>query len=251
MRARPSVYGTVLVISMAAISLAQSGEFREPWTRANAAIVLDPFQGNTIDWDRVVTEPKVVAIIHRATSGNRKDTKYAERKEEARRRGLLWGSYHLGKPGNPVRQADFYLEMVKPGADEVIALDIESLDPSTDISLDDAARFIERVKEKTGRFPLVYGNDNVIRTISTRFGKNSVFSKTPLWYARFRRDIPNFPKGTWDTYTLWQFSSEINCTPARPSDCLFRVPGTQTDMDINVFNGSAEELKSRWPFGQP
>jgi lysozyme len=251
MRSRYLLYSTVLVISTVAISFAQPSEFREPWTRANAAIVLDPFQDNTIDWDKVVKEPKVVAVIHRATIGSRKDTKYAERKEEARRRGLLWGSYHLGKPGNPVGQADFYLETVRPAADEVLALDIESLNPSTDISLDDAVRFIERIKEKTGRFPLVYGNDNVIRAISNRFGRNSVFARTPLWYARFRREIPNFPRGTWDTYTLWQFSSEINCTRARPSACLFRVPGTQTDMDINVFNGSAEELRSRWPFGQP
>jgi len=91
----------------------------------------------------------------------------------------------------------------------------------------------------------------VVSEISRRFRADPVFSKASLWYARFRQTIPDFPRGTWSTYSLWQFSSEINCTPARPSDCLFRVPGTQTDMDINVFNGSAEELKSRWPFGQP
>ena len=132
---------------------------------------------------------------------------------------------------------------VQPAADEVLALDIESLNTATDISLADARRFIKRIREKTGRFPLVYGNDAVIRAIATRFGKDDVFSKSSLWYARFRREIPNFPKGTWDTYTLWQFSSEINCTPANIGACLFRVPGTGTDMDINVFNGSVEELK--------
>ncbi len=251
MRSRPWVYSAVLMLSTAALSFAQPGELLEPWTRESAAIVLDPFQGNAIDWDKVATEPKVVAVIHRATIGGRRDTRYAERKREAKRRGYLWGSYHLGRPGDPVQQADFYLETVDPAADEALALDIESLNTSTDISLEDAARFIERIKEKTGRYPLVYGNDNVIRAITVRFGRDSVFSKTPLWYARFRREIPNFPSGTWTTYTLWQFSSEINCTPARPSACLFRVPGTSTDMDVNVFNGSVEELKRRWPFGKP
>ncbi len=251
MRARHFFLFAYLMAFAAVGCFAQAGEFREPWTRERAAIVLDPFQGNTIDWVQVATEPRVVAVIHRATIGGRRDTRYAERREEAKRRGYLWGSYHLGKPGDPVKQADFYLETVQPAADELLALDIESLNTSTDISLDDAVRFIARIKEKTDRYPLVYGNDNVIRTITRRFGKDSVFSKTPLWYARFRRDIPNFPTGTWDTYTLWQFSSEINCTPARPSNCLLRVPGTNTDMDINVFNGSAEELKRRWPFGKP
>jgi GH25 family lysozyme M1 (1,4-beta-N-acetylmuramidase) len=98
---------------------------------------------------------------------------------------------------------------------------------------------------------MVYGNDAVIRKISTGFGRDEVFSKTRLWYARFRREIPNFPRGTWETYTLWQFSSEINCTPAKPDDCLIRVPGTKTDMDVNVFHGTVDELKAQWPFRNP
>jgi GH25 family lysozyme M1 (1,4-beta-N-acetylmuramidase) len=224
-------------------------EFREPWKREDAAIVLDPFEGNSIDWDKISTEPKVVGIIHRATIGSKADEKYAERREEAKRRGLRWGSYHLGRHGDPVRQADFYLDTVKPAADEVLALDIESLNAKIDISLDDARRFIQHVKERTGRSLLIYGNDSVIRTISSRFGKDGIFSKTHLWYARFRKEIPNFPTGTWDTYTLWQFSSEINCKPEQPDACLIRVPGTKTDMDVNVYNGSREELQSQWPFG--
>jgi Glycosyl hydrolases family 25 len=249
MRSGPWYGSAVLIASTAVLCFAQTSEFREPWKRADAAIMLDPFQENTIEWDKVATEPKVVAVIHRATIGSRKDTKYVERRQEAKRRGFLWGSYHLGKPGDPIKQADFYLDTVKPATNEALALDIESLNNSTDISLDNARRFIERIKEKTGRFPLVYGNDAVIRAITTRFGKDDVFSKTLLWYARFRREIPNFPKGTWDTYTLWQFSSEINCTPEKPEACLIRIPGTKADMDINVFNGSAAELKSRWPLG--
>jgi GH25 family lysozyme M1 (1,4-beta-N-acetylmuramidase) len=129
-----------------------------------------------------------------------------------------------------------------------MALDIESLNTNTDMSVPNARRFLQRVQEKTGRLPMLYGNDAVIRKISTSLGKDEVFSKTRLWYARFRQEIPNFPRGTWDTYTLWQFSSEINCTPARPDGCLIRVPGTKTDMDINVFHGTTDELKAQWPF---
>ena len=46
----------------------------------------------------------------------------------------------------------------------------------------------------------------------------------------------------WSDYTLWQFSSEINCSPTKT--CLYRVPGTAYDMDVNVFNGTEAALKA-------
>lgn len=238
--------GLILVAFSAAP--AQSGEFNEPWKDEQIAIVIDPFQGNEIVWNRLATEPRVVGIIHRATIGSRKDTGYAARKAEAKTRGYKWGSYHLGKPGNPITQADFYLLTVRPAEDEVMALDIESLNPATDMSLANARRFILRIKEKTGRYPMFYANHAVTKEVSNSFGRDEVFSKTSLWYARFTSRVTDFPTKTWDSYTLWQFSSEINCTPAHPERCLFRVPGTKTDMDINIYRGTVEDLKAKWPF---
>jgi lysozyme len=229
---------------------AQTGEFDEPWKDARVAIVLDPYEGNSIVWEELAKDPRVVGIIHRVTIGDRVDAKYAERKEVAKGRGYKWGSYHLGKPGDPVRQADFYLDAVKPADDEVMALDIESLDASKDMTLTDARRFIQRIREKTGRYPVLYANHAVVKAISDRYPKDAVFSKTPLWYARFKSRVTDFPVKTWDTYTLWQFSSEINCTASHPEHCLYRAPGTKTDMDVNVYRGTVDELKANWPFGK-
>ena len=67
-------------------------------------------KATTIDWDKLATEKRVVAIIHRATIGDRVDKKYAERKIEAKKRGYKWGAYHFGKPGDPIKQADFFLK---------------------------------------------------------------------------------------------------------------------------------------------
>src|SRR6267142_3574962 len=104
----------VLILMAFALGSAQTVEFQEPWKDVRLAIVIDPYQGNEILWADVATDPRVAGIIHRATIGKRKDTKYAERKAEARLRGYRWGSYHLGKPGNPIKEADFYLDTVKP-----------------------------------------------------------------------------------------------------------------------------------------
>ena len=226
----------------------QSPEFNEPWKNPTVALAIDPFEGNPIDWDQLATDKRVVAIIHRATIGDRADKKYAERKVEAKKRGYKWGAYHYGKPGDPIKQADFFLETVKPEPDDLLALDLESTDFEKHMSFDEARIFINRIKEKTGRYPFVYANNLVTRAIAEQLGHDEVFAKTHLWYARFKRSVTDFPAGTWKTYTLWQFSSEMNCAAANRGACLYTVPGTEYDMDVDVFNGTIGELKTNWPF---
>jgi len=105
---------TLLIACSPIIAPAQSPEFTEPWKNPNIALAIDPFEGNPIVWVQLATDKRVVAIIHRATIGFRVDTKYAERKVEAKKRGYKWGGYHYGKPGDPIKQADFFLETESP-----------------------------------------------------------------------------------------------------------------------------------------
>src|SRR5713101_6201703 len=237
----------VLLLSCSSlIALAQSLEFNEPWKNPNIALAIDPYEGNEIDWDELATDKRVVAIIHRATIGDRVDRKYVERRDAANRRGYKWGAYHFGKPGDPIKQADFFLDTVKPTADDLIALDLESTDGSKHMSFDEARVFIKHVKEKTGRYPLIYANNEVTKAITEQFATDEVFSQTRLWYGRFKRTVTDFPKGMWKTYALWQFSSEQNCRPANRNACLYTVSGTEYDMDVDVYNGTIEELRRKW-----
>lgn len=232
---------TVVLFAVASLfACADASEFREPWKDPSTGLIIDPFYGNSIDWDKIKREPRLVGIIHKATIGvDALDPKYRERKAEAKKRGYLWGSYHFGMAGSPERQADFYLATVKPADDEVIALDLEDVGSEKYMSIAEAEKFIAFVRERTGRYPMVYVN-HLSAGLIARSASRDVFASTPLWYARFRPDIPEFPKGAWDTYTLWQFSSEIRVQ--------YRIPGTRSDMDISVFNGSIDKLKSTWPF---
>jgi GH25 family lysozyme M1 (1,4-beta-N-acetylmuramidase) len=244
-----SVIPTILVLVVLRFLpvVAQSPEFKEPWKNPNVALAIDPFEGNDIDWDKLATDKRVVAIIHRATIGNRVDQKYAERKIEAKKRGYKWGAYHVGKPGNGLTQADFFLETVKPDADDLLALDLESTDSEKYMSFEDARVFVSRIKENTGHYPIIYANNFVIHAINQQAFEDDVLARTLLWYARFKSTVTDFPKGLWTTYTFWQFSSEINCLPNNRDACLYTVPGTAYDMDVNVFNGTVEELKRKWP----
>src|SRR5947207_3156061 len=189
----------LLIASLLACSslttVAQSPEFSQPWKNPNIALAIDPYEGNDINWDNLATDKRVVAIIHRATIGDRADRKYAERRDEAKKRGYKWGAYHFGRPGDPIKQADFFLDTVKPTADDLIALDLESTDRSKHMSFDDARVFIKRVKEKTGRYPLIYANNEVTRAITEQYAADETFSHTRLRYARFRRAVTDFPKG--------------------------------------------------------
>ena len=228
-----------LALMLASASSVSAAEFDAPWKDSTVAIVIDPYYANAIDWAKLKTEPRVVAIIHKATIGTKKlDPGYAKRKEEARMRGYLWGSYHWGLAGDPEKQADFYIDTVKPGPDELIALDLEDAQSKTLMNVDEAILFVERVKDRTGRYPVLYTNHASARLIAAKY-KNSVFVKTPLWYARFKSKVTDFPAGVWPTYTLWQFSSEV--LPQMP------ISGTRPDMDINIFNGTVEQLKASWP----
>ncbi len=228
-----------IALIVAAVTSVSAAEFDTPWKDHSVALVIDPYYANAIDWEKLKTETRVVAIIHKATIGLTKlDPGYFKRKEEARKRGYLWGSYHWGVTGEPEKQADFYIDTVKPEPDELIALDLEDAQSKTLMNVDEAIRFVERVKARTGRYPVLYTNHSSAKLIATKY-KNSVFTKTPLWYARFKPRVTDFPAGVWPSYTLWQFSSELLAQ--------MPIPGTRPDMDVNVFNGTAEQLKASWP----
>lgn len=270
------VFGSLLIFVVAAASQAPYDGFKTPWNDPLKPLVLDPYRGNKLDFAQLATEKRVLGIIHKASEcllnqrqdkcdRLRTDLRYDERKRTGKPLGYLWGSYHLGRSGlDPVEQADYYLEHARPADDEVMALDIEGTDPRKDMSLPDAVKFINRIKEKTGRYPLLYTVARVVARIDKDFGPESVFTKTPIWYARYCDDIScYFPNRLWSSYVLWQFASEINC-PTKPdhstkkctpercplNKCPLSKPiaGTDYQMDVNVFNGTFDELKSKWPF---
>ena len=231
---------TTLLFAACWATWTSAAEFNVPWKDQSVALIIDPYYANSIVWDKLATERRVVAIIHKATIGTSKlDPSYTKRKEEALKHGYLWGSYHWGVSGNPEKQADFYIDTVKPDSDELIALDLEDALSEKLMNVDEAILFIKRIKARTGRYPVLYTNHSSAKLISTKY-KNNIFIKTPLWYARFKSNVTDFPAGVWPSYTLWQFSSELLVQHS--------VPGTKSDMDINVFNGTTEQLKAAWPF---
>lgn len=250
--------------------VAEASDFAEPWNDGRA-LVVDAYEYNSIDWGALASDRRVVGFIAKASDGLPPPYSCAgdetairlckalwkrhavarelfqTRKVVARALGLEWGAYHLARPGNPVEQADNFVDFADPGPDDLLALDIEDNDPTKWMSLEDAEAFVRQLHRRVGRFPLLYTNDTTARHIAENRGRYRLLSRLPLWYARYKPDIGgHFPKGNWNSYTLWQFSAQANCGRLR---CPYRVAGTPLDIDVNVAAMSGEELRAAWPFG--
>ncbi len=245
----------------------------EPWKKSENAIVVDAYELNEIDWSDMLSDGRIAGFISKASDGlpesytckgdHNGDTvshcktmwrKYAVSRELyetrrllARSKGLLWGAYHLARPGNPVDQANHFLDYAKPQDDEMMVLDIEGIDPNNYMSLADAQIFAGHVKTRTGRYPVLYTNHVTARYIAANRETYRILSRLPLWYARYKPGIKgSFPMGNWDNYALWQFSAAVNCSKRR---CPYRVKGTESDIDVNVAPMSKAELRKVWAFG--
>jgi GH25 family lysozyme M1 (1,4-beta-N-acetylmuramidase) len=115
------------------------------------------------------------------------------------------------------------------------------------MSLDDAEEFVRQVHRRLGRFPILYTNGKTAQFIADNRYQYRLLSRLPLWYARYRPDVGTaFPMGNWDNYAMWQFSSGDNCSER---SCPYRVPGTLTDIDVNVAPINKVELAKIWPQG--
>jgi GH25 family lysozyme M1 (1,4-beta-N-acetylmuramidase) len=263
-----AVLGNVWV----AATPATSSEFSEPWKREDRALVIDAYEYNSIDWHKLVEDKRIVGFINKASDGLAPDyycrgaekefrlckalwkrhavarELFQTRRTVAKALGLEWGAYHLGRPGNPVDQANNFLDFAQPAPDDLIALDIEDNDPEEWMSLDEAEDFVRQIRRRTGRYPILYTNDNTASHIAANRHRYRLLSRLPLWYARYKPEIgSHFPKGHWQSYALWQFVARANCDQR---SCPYRPPGTPLDIDVNVAAMTPDALRAAWPFGE-
>jgi GH25 family lysozyme M1 (1,4-beta-N-acetylmuramidase) len=251
-------------------AVAPASDFSEPWERNDRALVIDAYEYNVIDWQKLATDKRIIGFIGKGSDGlppayrcSGDETEEAlcsalwkrysvakelfhTRRAMAKSLGLEWGAYHLARPGNPMEQANHFIDFAQPGPDDLVALDIEDNDPEKWMSFEDAEEFARHIKRRIGRYPVLYTNGNTAQFIADNRDRYPLLSRLPLWYARYKPEIGmHFPKGNWENYALWQFVSQINCNKR---SCPYRPAGTNYDIDVNVASMSVEELRKAWPF---
>ena len=237
-----------------------------PWKKPDYALVLDAYELNALDWERIVGDKRIAGFIGKASDGlpqqycaDRESLcgaqwrkysvsreLYHTRRTLAKALGLKWGSYHLGRAGNPELQALHYVQYARPQSDEVVVLDIENYDDSKFMSLEEAERFVEALYARIDRYPMLYTNHRTARHIAENRAQYPLLSRLKLWYARYKEDIGDvFPMGNWDSYTLWQFAYGGNCNRKA---CPYRIDGAPNNIDVNVVPFGVEALRAAWPF---
>jgi lysozyme len=174
-------------------------------------------------------------VIHKATEGiDGHDPYYFPREFEVLQTKLLWGAYHFGLNGDPVGQAHFFLDAVKPTCGTLIALDLEQR-----MSLQEAETFVTTVRDELGRFPLVYVSKSYMNEIDPfpHSKLPTVLSQCGLWVANYS-NCPIIPT-QWSYYDLWQYSDGI-----LGGDPIM-LPHTPK-IDLSVWRGNKEELIEWW-----
>jgi lysozyme len=206
----------------------------------------------------------VVGVIHEASFPRRqRDWRYGERQIAASQAGLLWGAYHFGDGTNPIQQADHFLAVVgslhppanaphesektRSGVLLVLDFEINGHYPGGSMSTAQAAAFAERIKERTGKYPGIYGSEYRLRQMlysgGTTAAHRAVLSNCWLWVANYH----NEPRATspWRGWDLWQYTGDGKCG-LRPRSAFPIGVANMRKAERNIFRGNNAELSAFW-----
>lgn len=173
----------------------------------------------------------VLGCIHKYSEGTTmKDATYIDRRVAAKSAGLLWGRYQFGHPGNIEAQVANFLDGWQP--DELLALDWEGT-PATAMSIDDVIEFQARVLAITGQKITIYSGNAAKEAMGVT--PVPALNSCRLWLAQYG-STPVCPPG-WSKPWLWQWTSHGS------------VPGITSNVDLDSFDGTEDELKASWTGG--
>lgn len=139
--------------------------------------------------------------------------------------GKLFGFYHYGGSGDPVKEADFFVDNCLG----YFRSGIPVLDWEEGQSVSWVNRFVRRVHERTGIWPWIYANP-------WRFNQGGVEPNCMRWVASYPAVVSPTHKQAegWDCpeadgfVGCWQFCSDG------------RLPGYDGSLDLDLFYGTKE-----------
>lgn len=183
-----------------------------------------------IDWETLQQTQRTpfpirFVFMKASEGGDFSDTTFTRNFDAAHRHGFIRGAYHFYNPQtDAARQADFFIRSVK--------LEKGDLPPVLDVERvgDDASRlrknlkiWLDSIERHYHVKPILYASYK----FKTRYLSDSIFNTYPYWIAHYYADSVQY-KGEWK---FWQHTD------------VGKLPGISESVDLNVFNGSFDELK--------
>ena len=192
-------------------------------------IDISHFQGD-IDWSLLKENqsenyPLKFVFVKATEGGDLNDDTFNKNFASARKHGFIRGAYHFYNPSTPaLRQADFFINTVK--------LDSGDLPPVLDIELKgkkepeelkkDLKIWLDKVERHYKVKPILYTSYK----FKMRYLNDSVFNSYPYWIAHYYVDSVRY-EGAWQ---FWQHTD------------VGSIPGIPKNLDLNIFNGTLQEL---------
>ena len=183
------------------------------------------YQGN-IDWKKVAKDTIHFAFIKATEGGDYQDPNFKVNWKSLENSTIKRGAYHFFIPTtDPKKQLDnFYLNVsLKPG-DLPPVVDFETTKGLSNQRIHKRLKmFVEGLEEKYNVKPIIYTNLKLYYAhIAGRFDHN------PIWIARYNKRSPLLSGN--QTWTIWQYGDRG------------RVDGIHGYVDLNVFDGSLQDL---------
>lgn len=190
---------------------------------------IDIYHGNMIS-DVTKLKPAGIEYAFLKAFENSVDPKFQTRWASMKDHGIIRGAYDFFHPGHdPLDQANRFLKAVGPlsPGDLPCVLDWESTDgvPASH-DRENALIWLHRVKDGTGKTPIIYTGPYFAQALAL----DAQFAQYPLWVAHYGVKCPLVP-APWKKWTFWQTSETGS------------VPGIPGHTDLDVFNGTLEDLR--------
>ena len=185
----------------------------------------------TINWEQLQKTqltpfPIRFVFMKSSEGGDFSDTAFTHNFNQAKKYGFIRGAYHFYNPKtDPVRQADFFIQSVKlEEGDLPPVLDIEKRGMNMDKLRQDLKIWLKKIESYYKVKPILYTSYK----FKTRYLNDSIFNTYPYWIAHYYVDSVRYEGG----WKFWQHTD------------VGTLPGIPRKVDLNVFNGSLEELKN-------
>jgi lysozyme len=198
-------------------------------------------------WNAGIHWPKVRAagqrfVFMKASEGDSyADPTFDDNWAGSKAAGLLRGAYHFFRANvDAKKQATKFIDYVKSMKDDgelPPVLDLETQDnQGKDKIIARAKTWLDLVEAAFGRKPIIYSGQYFLQDYFSEAGGGppSWARDYPLWLAQYPNTYvegsqPTLPRG-WFKWAFWQYSEKG------------RVNGINAKVDLNVFNGTLEEL---------
>ncbi len=194
-----------------------------------------------IDWPKVRAAGQRFTFVKASEGDGYLDPTFDDNWRGAKGAGLLRGAYHFFRANaDAKKQANKFIDYVKSMSDNgelPPVLDLETSDgQSREKIISRAKTWLDMVETAFNRKPIIYSGQYFLQDyFSETGGGPPTWAKDyPLWLAQYPNNYvegsqPYLPRG-WFKWTFWQYSEKG------------RVNGINAKVDLNLFNGTLEEL---------